>query len=262
VQQTGSLPAEPLREAHGLLADLPSNAAVRAEIRAASLGDPSWGWIGFAPALRVVGRQHVLRNHVPPAATARRGTQSWQLDVWYRAAHWPVWLRQAVSRQEETVDADRITDRRVTEVEAMLTARVRGRLRWLSRHVESAGQGRSHRDLVVDAWFEEVSRRLRAQFGWLDIDEPNEKQALALEFNTPIIGSWNALARSGMTRDATRLRPSLFAELQYWRLPHFELALSYGSDVFGDAVDPVFDADQIAAGDTRNVVRVHFRGWF
>jgi hypothetical protein len=260
--ETGSLPAVEQRQASGLLAELPSQAAVRAEIRAVALGNERWGWIGFAPSMRAVGRQHVLRSQAPLGTVARRGTQAWMLDVWYRAAGWPLWIRQAVGRQEETVDADRLTERWDTELEATLSARLRGRLRWLSRRVETDGRATPHRDLIIDAWFEEIGRRLRAQFGWIDIDRANERQALALEFNTPILGNWNAVARSGMTRDATRLRPSLFAELQYWHLPQFEFALSYGSDVFGDRVDPVFDADQIVAGDTRNVVRVHFRGWF
>jgi hypothetical protein len=196
------------------------------------------------------------------SGTPRRGYQAWRLEAWYQAAAWPLWVRQVFDRNDAYVDATRRLDTWRSELQATLSPRVRGRAQWVSRTSKDMGSDSRHRDLLVDAWIEELSRRLRVQLGWIDIDQQSERQAVAMEFSTPILGRWNALARSGMTRELARTRQSFFAELQYWHLPQFEFAVSYGSDVFGDAADPVLDPDQIAAGDSRNVVRIHFRGWF
>jgi len=254
----------PLAQPHGLLDRLPDTAALRAEVRAVSLGNARWGWFGLAPSLRVIGSKHAQRNHQRPPqwGTPRRGFQAWHVEAWYRASHWPLWIRQVFDRNETFVDANRRIDLQLTELEGRLSHNLRGRLRWRQRQVVETSGRRFHGDLLADIWLEEINRRLRVQFGWIDIDLPTERQSIAMEFSSPIIGKWNAVVRSAMTRESTRLRQSLFAELQYWHLPRFEFAVAYGSEVFGNRADPVLDGDQIAAADTRNVVRIHFRGWF
>ncbi len=240
--------------------------ALRAELRTVRLGNPRWGWFGFAPSYRASGAEHTNPLVRPEASVGSpiRGLEGYRLEAWYTAASWPLWLRQSFDRHQQFRDAARRVIQQESEIEAVLARDVAARLRYSQTQVRGAGVAA---DVHHDAFTAELratsgATRVRAQAGWLDGGTPAEREVFALEGTVRVSSRVQALGRASWAREASRLREALFAEVQYWSLPQFEVSLQYGPDWIGDRADPSLDADLVAASAQRDVVRLHFRGWF
>ena len=251
----------------GRLADvIPSTAALRAELRAPALGSERWGWLGFAPAYRAVGAHHTnrLREHEPDVGSPQRGIDGYRLEAWYRGPRWPLWLRQVYDRHTQFRDAQRRVIQQISEIETALGAQLDARLFYSQRQTRD-GAGKSdahHDDVLVELRAANSRSRLRAQLVWVDVNAPSQREVLVLEASARVTRRVQVLTRGSFAHEATELRRALFVEIQYWHLPHFEFALQVGPDWVGDAVNPGLDADLIAAARSRDVLRLHFRGWF
>ncbi|MFQ5601279.1 MAG: hypothetical protein ACE5G2_12100 [Candidatus Krumholzibacteriia bacterium] len=245
---------------------MPSTAALRAEVRSSAVGNERWGWLGFAPAYRAVGRHHTNRlvGPEPDIGSPTRGLEGYRLEAWYQMAFWPVWVRHVYDRHTQFRDADRRVIRQVSEIEGVLLGGVRSRLRYTQMQVHETLRAfdEHHDDLLFELRAEDRATHFRAQLALLDLDSVTRRDVLALETGAHVAGRLQAVARMTFAREQTRLRRGFFAELQYWHLPEFEVSLRYGPEWLGDAADPVLDADLAATATHRDVVRLHFRGWF
>jgi hypothetical protein len=253
--------------AGGRLTDvMPTTAALLAEVRAPALGSSRWGWVGFAPAFRAVGRHHTnrLRQPLREPGSPTRGVEGYRAEVWYRLPARPVWARYGYERSTQFADADRRVIRQTGEVEAIFVPGVAGRLLYVQRQIEAslAPHDEHHNDLLTELRATHAGTRFRAQLAFVDLDTPARRELFALEAGARLTSRVQAVGRVSFANDATGVRRALFAELQYWHLPHFELALHYGAEWVGDRADPVFDPDLVASAANRDVVRLHFRGWF
>jgi hypothetical protein len=250
----------------GLRYVMPSTASLQAELRAPALGSPRWGWLGGAPAYRLIGANSTNRL-APPApdpGTPVRGVEGYRIEAWYQAAAWPVWLRQVYDHSTQFRDADRRVVAQVSEIEGRMSADISGRLRYTQQDVREPQRAAHefHSTLLAEVRAVAAATRLRAQVALVDADADSRRDLVAVEAGTRVTSHIHAVARVSAARDAVGLRRALFAELQYWHLPQFEFALQYGPDWIGDAADPALDPDLVAAGDMRGLVRVHLRGWF
>lgn len=245
---------------------IPSTAALRAELRAPGLGSSRWGWIGFAPGYRAIGAHHSNRLDAaqPDVGSPRRGLDGYRLEAWYRAAAWPLWLRQVYDRHTQFRDANRRVIRQASEIESALTSAVSARLFYSQRQTRDFGASRDehHDDVLVELRATNSATRMRAQLALVDLNAPTRRDVATLEASARVTQRVQVVARGSFAREQTRLRRALFVEIQYWHLPQFEVAAQVGPDWMGDSVDPALDADLLAAGDSRDLVRLHFRGWF
>jgi hypothetical protein len=245
---------------------IPSTAALRAELRAPGLGSSRWGWIGFAPGYRAIGAHHSnpLAASQPDVGSPRRGLDGYRLEAWYRAAAWPLWLRQVYERHTQFRDADRRVIRQVSEIETALTSAVSARLFYSQRQTREFGPRRDeyHDDVLVELRATNSDTRMRAQLALVDVNAPARRDVATLEASARVTQRVQVVVRGSFTREQTRLRRALFVEIQYWHLPQFEVAVHIGPDWLGDSADPALDADLLAAASSRDLVRLHFRGWF
>ena len=83
-----------------------------------------------------------------------------------------------------------------------------------------------------------------------------------LEISGNVVGRLKVLGRAAYATQAASTRRSTFVELQYWHLPQYEVFFEFGPEWIGDRADPVQDGDLAADGEMRDLVRLHFRGWF
>lgn len=251
----------------GRLTDvIPSTAALRAELRAPAWGSERWGWLGFAPAYRAVGAHHSnrLRNHEPDVGSPYRGVDGYRLEAWYRVPRWPLWLRQVYDRHTQFRDAQRRVIQQISEIETALAPQLDARVFYSQRQTRT-GSGRFDvhaDDVLVELRAANSSSRLRAQLAWIDVNAATQREVLVLEAAARVTRRVQVVTRGSFAREATQLRRALFVEIQYWHLPNFELALQVGPEWVGDAVNPGLDGDLIAAARSRDVLRLHFRGWF
>jgi hypothetical protein len=194
----------------------------------------------------------------------RRGLEGYRLEAWYELPVWPAWLRYVYDRHQEFRDIDRRVLSQTLEAQSWLTQRIRARAWYEQRdeRLDTAGRREQHDDVVAELVAEEGGSRVRVQAGLLDVHSPAERAAGALEVATRIGSRLQAVARATFIGGAPDTRRSLFAELQYWHLPQFDLALGYGPDWIGDAADPLRDGDLVTSGDAQDRVRLRFRGWF
>ncbi len=119
-----------------------------------------------------------------------------------------------------------------------------------------------HDDLLFELRAMNGVTRMRAQLALVDLNASSRRDVLTLEASARLTRRVQVLTRGSLAREQTQLRRSLFVEIQYWHLPHFEVAATFGPEWVGDSVDPALDADLVAAAGLRDVVRLHFRGWF
>ncbi len=244
---------------------MPSDAALRAEIRAPRLGSVRWGWLGFAPSYRAVGSTHTtpLLGPQPSLGSPSRGYEGYRIEAWYELAQWPVWLRHAYDQEEQFADADRRVIRQESEIEAWLVQDVRARVLFTQTQATELLRttGEHHDDVVVELGAAQGSTRMRAQWGALDIDQPDRRDVFALQGAVRMSARMQAIGRVTWARTPGNVQSSLVAALQYWHLPQFEVALQYGAGWIGDRADPVLDGDAMDA-DGRDLVQLHLRGWF
>ena len=244
---------------------MPSEAALRAEIRAPRLGSARWGWLGFAPSYRAIGSTHTtpLLGPQPSLGSPSRGVEGYRVEAWYELPQWPVWLRHAYDQEEQFEDADRRVIRQESEIEAWLVQDVRARVLFTQTQATDwvRANGEHHDDVVVELDAAEGSTRMRAQWGALDIDKPDRRDVFALQGGVRMSSRLQAIGRVTWARTPGNVRSSFVAALQYWHLPQFEVALQYGAGWIGDRADPVLDGDAMDA-DGRDLVQLHLRGWF
>ena len=248
-----------------LTEEMSEKAALRAELRAPRLGNTRWGWVGFAPSYRAIGAEHeeALLHPGPEPGSPRRGLEGHRLEAWYELPQWPVWLRYAYDREVQFRDASRRVLRQESEIEAPLLQDVGGRVLYTQSRVrdETDGNEEHFNDLLLELRAADGPTRLRAQWAAFSLDTPERRDAFILEGGLRLSSRLQTLARATWARVPDRLHRSFFVAVQYWHLPHFEMALQYGPDWIGDRSDPVLDADVLTA-DLRDVLRLHLRGWF
>jgi hypothetical protein len=254
-------------EWNGRLTDvLPSNASLRAELRAPDVALGRWGRVGFAPQYRALGSTFVDRlvDAEPDAGAPRRGLEGYRLEAWYTVPSWPVWLRQVYDRHQQFRDADRRVILQSTEAQAWLAEGIRGRLAYVQRdeRLPSTGRREHHDDLIGEIVAEDGRARARMQAGIVDLDAAHERSVLALESAARIGTHVQALARLAVASEGGRARRGFWVEMQLWHLPQFELAVQYGPEWIGDGSDPALDNDLTADGDDVDRIRLHFQGWF
>lgn len=243
---------------------MPTTAALRAELRAPRLGSPQWGWLGVAPTFRAIGANHTNPAAWTSGAAPTRGTEGFRLEAWYEASAWPLWLRHAYDRQVQFRDASRRIILQESEIEALLARDLRAGLRYVQRQTRDEI---THRDDFADDLLSELCAssgvvRLRVQWAAIDLNGFGRRDAFALETGLRMSSRVQLLSRGTWTREGSGLRRAFFVALQYWHLPSFETALQVGPDWIGDAADPALDPDVLGAADQRDLVRLHFRGWF
>lgn len=266
LQEPGRRPGWRGHRSRRLTDILPTHAVLRAELRAPGLDAGRWGRLGFAPAYRAVGAHHDARLAAPERdfGSPRRGLEGYRLEAWYSATGWPVWVRQVYDRHVQFRDADRRVILQVSEADARLTEALRARARYVQRDVREGGVDRSARQdgVQLDLVAEDRLARLRVQVAMQDLNTPAERELAAFEVSARVAGRLQALGRLAFASEGPAVRRSVFAALQYWHLPQFEMMLQYGPEWIGDTADPALDADLLADGEMRDVVRLHFRGWF
>jgi len=264
IQQPGVRSGWDWNASHRVTDVIPTTAQLRVEARAPRLGNPRWGWFGFAPRYRAVGEHFTNRwsQADVAAGTPRRGYEGYTLEAWYSAAGWPVWFRQLYDRQVQFRDANRTSIRQVSEVWGWVHPQVRARAQYTQRQTHEPDlQHTSHDDdLLLEVATHVERTRVRAQMAVLDVNAVTQGEALSLEVAAGISGNLQAVGRTTLWRELGGVRSSLFVELQYWSLPQFEAALAYGPGWAGDQADPALDPD-LGSGFSEQV-RLHVRGWF
>ena len=245
---------------------LPEPAALRLELRAAAVPVGRFGTLGFAPAYRAVGAQHVdhLSARERDLDATARGFEGPHVEAWFLPRAWPAWVRQVYERRREFADADRQAWLQATEVQAWLTDRLRSRAFYVQRDLRTFDlPAHAHLDdLVGEIVAEDGAARVRVQAGWIDLNAPGERSVVMLETTARIAGRLQLVSRLAGASRGSGARRSAYMGLQYWHLPEFELVLEYGDTTVGDLSEPALDADFSAVGTQLDRVRLNFRGWF
>jgi hypothetical protein len=243
-------------------AALPRNAALKAEIRAITLGTPSLGYYNIAPLYYYFGPDFSCF-----LGESTNDLVGWKVNSWYLLPRRAITLTLDYEEWEKYVFEKKTFTRWRGEVYTEYVNGFTSKL-WYDRRktVDTSNplfeDVTKNYDLFGEVQVESRLAWMRVQGKLKDLETNLKKELVSLEAAVNLTGNLKLYTRYAFGNDPARLRKGLFTELQYRPQRNMDLYLSYGPFWIGDSNNPVDDGDLAGGADNKDMIRLIMKGNF
>lgn len=243
-------------------AALPRDAALKAEIRSFSFGNPKLGYYNVAPLYYYFGPD--FADYLGEGTSDLVG---YKINTWYLIPKRAVTLTFDYEHWEKYVWEHKTFEKYRVE---LYTEYVNGFTSkfWYDRN-KTTDTGNplfeevtKNYDLFAEVQVENRLAWMRVQGKLKDLETTRKKELVSLETAVNITPYLKIYNRYAFGNDPARLRKGLFSEIQYRPQQHMELFVSYGPFWIGDDAIPVNDGDLAGGADNKDMFRVILKGYF
>ncbi|MCP4547225.1 MAG: hypothetical protein GY835_12270 [bacterium] len=249
---------------------LPTDAAVRGELRNITMGDHRWGHYTINAGYWNIGSNY--RNFLGGDTTDRIGHF---FNTYYRMPQRAItyslkWGKERKSTSY-TYDLDEDDNPILTnDPKSWLEQNIylefingfKVALTHNRRDEMFLGRDYRHYDWLAELIVENRLAWLKTQFKIKDWDTQHEKRIFGMETTLNIGGPWKWYNRFMVASDAARSRYMLYTQLQYRPHDNMEMFLSYGPDYYGDWGELTNDGDFESGGRMRDEYKLMIKTWF
>lgn len=241
---------------------LPSDATVKAELRALQVGTPRTGYYNIAPYLWYAGP-----DYTNPLGDGLNDERGWRFNTWYlvpqRAititANYAQWTKEIYEQK----DLRELYVEMYTEYVNGFTSKIFHRRKRTEDHANPLRtEVTDNNDLFAEVSVESRLAWMRVQGKLKDLDTENQKELASLETAVNLTRTLKLYNRFTFGNDPASLRESLFAELQFRPRGGTEMFLSYGPWWIGDSTNPVDDGDLEGGARNKDIVKFTLKGYF
>ncbi|MFH1680882.1 MAG: hypothetical protein ABIH26_09600 [Candidatus Eisenbacteria bacterium] len=241
---------------------LPRNAALKAELRAITVGTPSLGYYNVAPLYYYFGPN--FSDFLGESASDLVG---WKVNSWYLLPRRAITVTLDYEEWEKYVFEKKTFTRWRAEVYTEYVNGFTSKL-WYDRRRTVDTSNPLFEDVTKNYdFFAEV--QVESRLAWMrvqgklkDLETNFKKELVSLEAAVNLTDRLKLYSRYAFGNDPARLRKGLFTELQYRPQRNMDLYLSYGPYWIGDTNNPVDDGDLAGGADNKDMIRLIMKGNF
>jgi hypothetical protein len=240
----------------------PSDAIIRAEIRAITFGSPKLGYYNVAPEYWFAGAD--FNN---PLGDPLRDERGFFLNTWYLVPERAITFTVNYGQWKKQVFEQKNLNELFVEVYTEYVNGFRSKIFHRRRRTRDFSNPREVKltrnyDLFVEVQVESRLAWLRIQGKIKDMNEASEKELASLETSVNLTSTLKVYNRFTFSNDPAALRESFFAELQFRPRPNMEMFLSYGPWWIGDRDNPVEDGDVEGGAKNKDIIKFTLKGFF
>jgi hypothetical protein len=241
---------------------MPSDAVLRAEVRAITIGLPKLGFFSVAPSYWFLGPDY--NNQLGGGNNDEEG---YYINSWYLLPERAITLTaNYLNYVREVNDKKKITEF-YGEIYTEYVYGFRSKFFYRDRVTRDFNNAEyteitKNRDFFTEVQVENRLAWLRIQAKLKDLWTPLKKTITSMETSINLTERMKVYNRFTFANDPTRLRRGLFSELQYRPGPNVEMFLSYGPYWIGTGNNPVDDSNLAGSADNRDLIRLILKGVF
>ncbi len=244
---------------------LPSDAVLKAEIRAFRVGNHDFGFLNLAGNLFYYGPD--FRNEMGENINDEAG---YYINTWYLVpARAITWTNNYTSLTKRATQSRHYTEwfsELYMEFKKGFTAKFqyydRTNRDWFTDGDQTIKVVSNNDDIVAEMQVENRLAWMRVQFRIKDLDTLFQKELAAIETSINISNPLKLYTRFAFGNDPARTRKGLFAELQWRPRPGVEMFVGYGPFWIGAGGNPVFEGNLQGSADNKDLLRIILRGTF
>ncbi|MDI6807566.1 MAG: hypothetical protein QME66_01105 [Candidatus Eisenbacteria bacterium] len=241
---------------------LPTDGALKLEIRSIKIGTPVTGYYQIAPSYRALGRHY--KNDI---GDGTRDEVGYYINSWYLLPKRAVTLTLNHGEYRKSYDEKKFVTEwygeAYTEYVNGFTSKFYYRDRKESnRTVSTIPEIIRNRDVLGEMSVQSNLAWLRVQFKIKDMGTVFRKELFSTETSVNITKNTKVYNRFVFGNDPTRTRTAYFSQIQYRPKPNMEIFIQYGPWWIGDSPNPVDDGDLAGSSENKDIIKVVTRSWF